>query len=158
MVTAYGAQYRKGGENMLTANQEKFCQGIIEGKSQAEAYRQAYPKQRSSDKTVWEAASRLMANSKVNARIKELRDELAKPSIMTAQERLEFLTAVINGTKGEMATKIVDGEEVEIEVPASMKNRLSAIDIMNKMQGEYVQKVVADVDTSYTINIELSDD
>jgi hypothetical protein len=29
---------------------------------------------------------------------------------------------------------------------------------MNKMQGEYVQKVVADVDTSYTINIELSDD
>ena len=143
---------------MLTANQEKFVQCIIEGKSQAEAYREAYPKQRSSDKTIWEAASRLMANSKVNARIRELRDQLAKPSIMTAQERLEFLTGVINGTKGEKIVEIVDGEAKEIEVPASMKNRLSAIDIMNKMQGEYVQKVEADVKSEVTINIELSEE
>lgn len=143
---------------MLTANQEKFVQGIIEGKSQAEAYREAYPKQRSSDKTVWEAASRLMANSKVNARIRELRDQLAKPSIMTAQERLEFLTQVINGTKGEKVIEIVDGEQVEIEVPASMKNRLSAIDIMNKMSGEYTQKVEASVTNAVNISIELSDD
>lgn len=130
---------------MLTPNQEKFAQGIIEGKSQAEAYREAYPKQRSSDKTVWEAASRLMNNSKVNARIKELRDQIAKPSIMTAQERLEFLTGVINGTKGEKFVEVVDGERVEVEIPASMKNRLSAIDIMNKMQGEYITKIEGEV-------------
>ena len=37
-------------------------------------------------------------------------------------------------------------------------DKLRAVDLMNKMQGEYVQKVVADVDTSYNINIELSDD
>ena len=126
---------------MLTANQERFVQCIIEGKSQAEAYREAYPKQRSSDKTIYENASRLMNNSKIIARLTELRAELAKPSIMTAQERLEFLTGVINGTKGEKITEIIDGEAKEFEVPASMKNRLSAIDIMNKMQGEYVTKV-----------------
>lgn len=126
---------------MLTANQEKFAQCIIEGMSQADAYRNAYPKQRCSDKTIWENASRLFNNSKVKARIEELRNQLAKPSIMTAQERLEFLTKVINGERGEIVTEIVDGEPKEIEVPASMKNRLSAIDIMNKMQGEYVTKV-----------------
>lgn len=126
---------------MLTANQEKFVQGIIEGMSQADAYRNAYPKQKSTDKTVWECASKLLKNPKVNTRLKELRAELAKPSIMTAQERLEFLTGVINGTKGEKITEIIDGEAKEFEVPASMKNRLSAIDIMNKMQGEYVTKV-----------------
>lgn len=130
---------------MLTANQEKFAQGIIEGLSQADAYRQAYPNQRCSDKTIWENASRIYNNSKVQARITELRNQLAKPSIMTAQERLEFLTEVVHGTKGEKVIQVVDGEQVEIEVPASMKNRLSAIDIMNRMQGEYTTKIEGDI-------------
>ena len=143
---------------MLTANQEKFVQGIIEGKSQIEAYKEAYPKQKSTDKTCYENASRLMNNTKIKARLAELRDLVAKPSIMTAQERLEFLTGVINGTRGEKVVEIVDGEAVETEVPASMKNRLNAIDIMNKMQGEYVQKVEAAVTNAVNITIELSDD
>ena len=159
MGIAYGAcEYMKGGEIVLTPNQEKFVQGIIEGKSQAEAYREAYPKQRSSDKTVWEAASRLMANSKVNARLKELRDQLAKPSIMTAQERLEYLTRVIKGEEPEKLVQFIEGERFEEDIPPSIKTRLNALDIMNKMQGEYVQKIAADVDTNVTINIELSDD
>lgn len=107
---------------MLTAKQEQFVQNIITGMSQADAYRSAYPNQRMSDKTVWETASKLMANPKVIARVTELRNELAKPSIMTAQERLEWLTEVING---------------EEDVNAKLK----AVDIMNKMQGEYVTKV-----------------
>ena len=37
---------------MLTANQEQFAQNIIQGMSQADAYRAAYPNQRMSDKTV----------------------------------------------------------------------------------------------------------
>lgn len=125
---------------MLTAKQERFVQCIIEGMSQADAYRSAYPKQRMSDKTVWEAASRLMANSKVIARIDELRAELVKPSIMTAQKRLEWLTDLVNN------------EEEDTN------DKLKAIDIMNKMQGEYVQKIEADVNGEVTINIELSDE
>jgi phage terminase small subunit len=126
---------------MLTAKQEQFVKNIIDGMSQADAYRNAYPNQRMSDKTIHESASRLMNNSKIIARLKELRENLIKPTIMSAQERLEFLSKVISGEKGEIVTEIVDGEPTEIEVPASMKNRLSAIDIMNKMQGEYVTKV-----------------
>jgi phage terminase small subunit len=125
---------------MLTLNQERFAQNIIQGMSQADAYRAAYPKQRMSDKTLHEAASRLMANSKVSARVKELRDELAKPSIMTAQDRLEWLTQVVQGDD------------------QSTTDKLKAVDIMNKMQGEYVQKVQADVQNTVSINIELSDD
>ena len=143
---------------MLTANQENFVQGIVAGKSQIEAYREAYPKQRSADKTCYENASRLMANSKIQARLQELRNLAAIPSIMTAQQRLEFLTEVIYGTKGEKVLQVVDGETVEVEIPASMKNKLSAIDIMNKMQGEYTQKVEASVTNAVNICIELSDD
>lgn len=126
---------------MLTAKQEQFVKNIIDGMSQADAYRSAYDTQRMKDKTIHEKASRLMADGKIRARLQELRDQMMKPTIMTAQERLEFLTKVINGECGEIVTEIVDGEQVNIEVPASMKNRLSAIDIMNKMQGEYVTKV-----------------
>jgi phage terminase small subunit len=125
---------------MLTANQEQFVQNIIQGMSQADAYRLAYPKQKMADKTLHEAASRLMGNSKVLARLKELRDKLAKPSIMSAQERLQWLTE-----------RIAD-DEVDINA------KLKAIDIMNKMQGEYVQKVEAEVKNAVNINIELSDD
>lgn len=108
---------------MLTAKQEKFVQNILEGMSQADAYRAAYPNQRMSDKTVWETASKLMGNPKVITRLKELRDKLASESIMTAQERMEWLTRLV---------KVKDEKT---------SNKLNAIDIMNRMSGEYVQKV-----------------
>lgn len=108
---------------MLTENQEQFVQNILQGMNQADAYRAAYPNSKGSAKTVHEAASRLMSNSKVIARLTELRQELATPAIMTAQKRLEWLTGIIT-SKDE-----------------STGDKLKAVDIMNKMQGEYVTKV-----------------
>lgn len=124
---------------MLTTNQENFVQNIISGMNQTDAYRSAYPNQRMSDKTIHEAASRLMANSNVVARLSELRKELAKPSIMSAQKRLEWLTDIINGKN-------------------DINAKLKAVDIMNKMQGEYTQKIEANVTNEVNINIELVDD
>ena len=130
---------------MLTAKQEKFVQGIIDGMSQADAYRSAYDTSRMSDKTVYEKASRMMADDKIRARLEELRNKMITPSIMSAQERLEWLTKVITGEIGEKMLQVIDGEEVEVEVPTSIRNKISAMDTMNKMTGEYVQRVVADV-------------
>lgn len=130
---------------MLTAKQEKFVQGIIEGKSQAEAYRSAYDTSRYTDKSVWEKASALMNNVKVKSRIKELREQMMKPSIMSAQERLELLSRMARGEEPELMVKLVDGEEVTLEFPASLKTRREAIDIMNKMTGEYVTKVEGEI-------------
>lgn len=126
---------------MLTPKQEVFVQKIIEGLSQADAYRTAYSTKNMSDKTVHEAASRLMADSKVSARVKEIREKITTDTIMSAQKRLEWLTEQI-GSK-------------DVDVNAKLK----AIDIMNKMQGEYIQKIAADVEvTKTTISIDLVDD
>lgn len=125
---------------MLTAKQELFVQKILEGMSQADAYRSAYNTKRMTDKTIWENASRLMADSKVTARLTELRNELAQPSIMTAQKRMEWLTDLIQNDE------------------ATNTDKLRALDILNKMDGEYVQKIQAEVKTETTINIELVDD
>ena len=124
---------------MLTAKQEQFAKGIAEGMSQADAYRSAYSTDNMKDSTIWENASRLMNDSKVLARVKELRDLIAKDTIMTAQQRKEWLTKVINS---------------EEDINAKLK----AIDIMNKMEGEYIQKVEAEVKERVTINISLVDD
>lgn len=130
---------------MLTAKQEKFVQNIIDGMSQADAYRSAYNTKRMTDKTVWEKASKLMADGKVRARLQELRDLMMSPSIMSAQERLEYLTRVINGEEMEEVPQIVNDQVKVVKVPTTLKTKLNAIDIMNKMQGEYVQKVEANV-------------
>jgi phage terminase small subunit len=125
---------------MLTAKQEAFVQNIIQGMSQADAYRSAYDTKRMTEKTVWESASKLMANPKVTTRLTELREQLANENIMSAQKRMEWLTRVVKD----------DYEKTE--------NKLKALDILNKMDGEYVQKIAAEVQTETTINIELVED
>lgn len=125
---------------MLTAKQEKFVQCIIEGMSQADAYRSAYSAKKMSDNAIYREASLLVESPKVAQRLNELRAELAKPSIMSAQERLEWLTSIIKSDE------------------ETTSDKLKASDQMNKMQGEYVQKIEADVNSEVTINIELSDD
>ena len=124
---------------MLTAKQEAFANNIVEGMNQADAYRSAYNANNMSDNAVYREASLLVSNPKVAQRISELRDELSKPTIMSAQRRLEWLTELINS---------------EEDINAKLK----AIDIMNKMSGEYTQKIEADVKNEVTINVELVDD
>jgi len=79
----------------LTDRQEKFVQELVKYKSQREAYRIAYPKCKSSDKTVDEMASRLFNSAKVYARYNKLHDRLIKETedecIMTAKEVLKEL-------------------------------------------------------------------
>lgn len=108
---------------MLTAKQEKFVQCIIAGMSQADAYRSAYSVKNMSDNAIYREASLMVDSPKISQRINELRAEMAKSSIMTAQERLEWLTSVIKS---------------EYE---STSDKLKASDQMNRMQGEYTQKL-----------------
>ena len=124
---------------MLTAKQEAFVQNIIQGMSQADAYRSAYNASKMTDKTVHEKASLLASQDKVRARLTELRDKLANEKIMSAQKRMEWLTEVIKSDE------------------ASYSDKLKAVDIMNKMDGEYVQKIEAEVQTEQIITVELVD-
>lgn len=125
---------------MLTPKQEKFAQSIaLEEMNQSDAYRSAYSCAKMSDKTIWENASRLMADSKVTARIAELRQEAITPKVMSAQKRREKLTDIAENSE---------------DPNVAMK----AIDLLNKMTGEYVQKVEAAVTNAVNINIELSDE
>ena len=111
---------------MLTAKQEKFAQAIaLEDMNQADAYRSAYNTSKMSDETIWVKASNLANQDKVRARIDELRQQAITPKVMNAQKRREKLSV------------LAEHEDPNV----SMK----AIDLLNKMDGEYIQKVQANV-------------
>lgn len=144
---------------MLTPKQEQFVKNIVlEGMNYSDAYRSAYNAQKMSDKTITEKASRLKDQDNIRARIEELRAEIDSPKIMSVRERLELLSRIARGEEPEREAYFSNGKLIEYETPASLRTRREAIDTINKMTGEYVQKVEANVDTTYTINIELSDD
>lgn len=130
---------------MLTAKQEKFVRNLIQGMSQREAYKNSYDAENMTDKTIDEEACRLFNDSKISARYKELQERLAVASVMTAKERLEYLSRIVYGTELEQIVGFVEGEEVGYERPADLNTRMKAIDIMNKMTGEYVTKVEGNV-------------
>ena len=124
---------------MLTEKQEKFVQSIVlEGMNYSDAYRSAYNTDRMSDKTVNEKASLLAGEDKIRARMAELREKTITPKVMSAQKRKEKLTELAGSADPNVAMK--------------------AIDLLNKMDGEYVQKVEAEVKNAVNISIELSDD
>ena len=81
----------KGGEK-LTARQQGFVNSILAGEDQVTAYEQNYTTSGMARKTMYEAASRLFANSKVSARIisgKARLDEAALLSGLATRQHIQ---------------------------------------------------------------------
>ena len=126
---------------MLTDQQENFARAIaLDGMNQSDAYRACYNTETERQATVWDAASKLASHPEVAQRIAELRGESSSPQVISAIKRKEKLTEFIT--------------DPGVDINAKLK----AIDLLNKMDGEYIQKIAAEVKSETTINIELVDD
>lgn len=126
---------------LSNAKNEKFAQGIFEGLSQRKAYRAAFPSSANwKDGTVDNRASELYNTDEILGRIRELQKEAADDSILSVIDRKKWLSELIESFD----------EKTE--------NKLKALDLLNKMDGEYTTKVEANVNNELTINIELSDE
>lgn len=74
---------------MMTPQREKFAQLVASGKSQAEAYRTAYPRsQKWKDAVVWNKGSELVRVGEVSVRIKELQAEIVKEFVIDTRSVL----------------------------------------------------------------------
>lgn len=73
----------------LTPKQEKFCQGIVKGLSQADAYRDAYNCENMSDDAIYREASLLMNSPKISQRVNELRGEVTQEIKFTVADALK---------------------------------------------------------------------
>lgn len=139
----------------LTPKQERFIQNIVSGMSQRQAYKDAYNAENMTDESIDVEACKLFNDTKVSQRYQELMEELKDKAIMTAKERMIWLSDVV---KGNIKHISYGGNGEAYENEAYISDKLKAVDTLNKMSGEYVTKVEADVNNSVNINIELSDD
>ena len=144
----------------LTPKQERFIQNIVSGMTQRQAYKEAFGAEYD-DNAIDSNASTLFNSTKVQQRYRELMEQLEDKAIMSAKERMIWLSKVVNGEILEdvpLMTDIQEDKVNTIKCPTKIETKLKALDTLNKMSGEYVTKIDADVNTDIAINIELSDD
>lgn len=80
----------------MTPKREAFAAGVASGKSQADAYRAAFNAANMKAETIQQAASRLMADSKVSARVAELRKPVVEKAQITLESHLRDLMMLRN--------------------------------------------------------------
>lgn len=123
--------------NSLTPKQEMFVQNLIKGMSQREAYINSYNASQMKDNTIDNKASLLFKQDKIRARYDEVIKRLEDATIMDAKERMEWLTKVAKGDIKENYTHWDNGEQYNSEKEADLTTKIKAIDILNKMDGQY---------------------
>lgn len=116
---------------LQNAKHEKFVQRIVAGGSQYAAYIAAYPNAAAWKRDAVDSrASNLFRTDKILARYQELQAEAAKATFLTRARKLQLLL------------------EIAEDPNAPLKDRLKAVDIDNKMNGEYSQHIDVDVGRS----------
>ena len=103
----------------LNARQKAFCEYYVASGNATESAINAGYK----EKYAGVNADKLLKNTNIQKYIEELQEKAKGNRIMTAIERREFLTSMIK-----------DGSVKDTD-------RLKALDILNKMDGEYTQKL-----------------
>ena len=103
----------------LNSRQKSFCEYYVASGNATESAIKAGYSEKYTNKNV----SKIRQNTAVQEYIKELQEKAKTNRIMTAVERREFLTEVIK-----------NGNE-------KVQDRLKALDILNKMDGEYIEKM-----------------
>ena len=113
---------------LKNARHERFVQNLISGMTQRQAYLDAFPNAENwKPETIDSKASNLFADDKVQTRYQQLQNASASLAVAGRTERMELLTQFARD---------------ESMFP---KTRMQAIDILNKMDGEYVKKIEATV-------------
>lgn len=112
----------------ITPKQEKFALAVATGMSQSDAYRSAFSVKNSSAKTINEGASRLMADSKVIARVEHYRAQLAEKAGESIKYEYEDAMTELND-----AIKFAR----ECKSPAAM---VAAMNLKQKISGLHVEE------------------
>lgn len=111
--------------NELTQKQENFCLAYIETGNASEAYRKAYNAAGSSEKSVWELASKMLDNPKVISRLEALREQAARRALLTLERHLEELATLRDEARAEgrysaaIAAEIARGKAAGLYVEQS---------------------------------------
>ncbi len=120
---------RKDGVPPMTERQKKFAEYYAQcGNAAQSAIQAGYSKKYANTN-----ASKLLQNTTITEYIKQLTEAAQTARIMTARERQAILSDIAKDKQNELS------------------DRIRAIDTLNKMTGEYTQKVSIDGDVGVKI-------
>ena len=149
---------------MLTTKQEKFVNNLLLGMTQREAYKNSYNAKNMKDETIDNEASKIFNNPEATMRYNELKkmllERLTDETIMSAKERMKWLSDVVNGVIKEKVAIFKSDTEgndemIEQEFPSKLAVKLKAIDTLNKMDGQYTEKVKIETEKPFEVNIKV---
>lgn len=134
---------------LLNVKQEAFCLHYAKTGNATESYKQAGYDAKT-ERAVYANANRLLKNDKVQARLKELAEEMASEKIAGIREIQERLTAILRGDLQEEQV-VVEGcgdgisEATIVKRQPQLKDVIKAAETLGKMQGAF--------DTKTNINV-----
>lgn len=125
---------------MLTPKQEKFCQCVVSGMSAKDAYITAYDT-KASEQVLYNESSKLMLREDIQKKIEDMRKPLIKAAQTTALSEREKKRAWLWNM---------------IEHATNDSDRIRAMDILNKMDSEYIniQRIEKDETPISTLDTE----
>ena len=127
----------------LTPKQEKFCNLYIETGNASEAYRGSYNVlETTKDKSVWEEASRLLADVKVSSRVAELKEEVQEKHAITREDIINMYLEIVSDSNDTMTLGRFKGLDKEdksrfyrMAALTTNGDKLRALESLRKMLG-----------------------
>lgn len=146
----------------LSVKQEKFCLEYAKSGNQRQAYLKAGYKCKN-EASADASASQLLRNPKVKERLAELAEEIKNASIADVTEMQQALTNII---RQQMDEEVIVVESVgdfmsearTMSKKPAIKDVISAINTLGKMQGLFVDKVQQEVDMDLNITVDYGDE
>lgn len=116
----------------LTEKQERFCRYYLDCDGNAsEAYRMAYDCSNMKNETIWSNASRLLASTKVAARVNQLREERAEESKVDRKKVEKVLMDIIGADPIDLYTVNPETGRMMLrkpnQIPKRARNALKSI-------------------------------
>lgn len=139
----------------LTIKQENFCNYYIESGNASDAYRRAYSCGKMKDESINVNASKLLNNTKVALRVKELQLEQKERSDLKKEEAIKELTSIVRARitnvmcitgdsislknledlPDDVISAISSIKQTNAGIEIKLYDKISAIDRLSKMKG-----------------------
>lgn len=126
----------------MTPKQEKFSQAIADGMTQADAYRYAFNvRSGTKPESIYDSASKVMANPEVTHRVAELKEKLEKKALWSREMSVKALVKAFQLAEQGQNPQAMTGAIKEINAMHGF-NAPQKIDIGGELSVNRIERVV----------------
>lgn len=123
-------------DGTLTMKQEAFCRYYVDTGNATEAYRMSYDTSNMKAETIWSNASRILASSKVAARISEIQHENAERSNVDRKRVERVLMDIVQVDPADMYLYDETTGKVRLKTPSQLPSHVRrALKIIRNNRG-----------------------